>query len=346
MESRRLYDWGVLALVIGVIVGTLAVRLRGQQNTAAADDDKLVFGLPGIPPVYGAVVAYVAEGAGFYKKFGVNVELRPYDSGTVAAQALAKRENDISLSPTGIVMRLAANDGADLVGIYGLENPDWIVGSLDPSKSRCEDLAGQSVGVDATNGGRSIVLDQVLRSCKLGLADVQQVAAGTAVDQAMIAGKVKIGVLHLDDVPSTERATGKKLIILARLAQVNPDTHYLMLTVQRETLMKRRDVLVRMVAAHIAATAYMRDPANADRVADMAKPTGRSHDDAKESLRRYNEMEYWPFGHDGLNRRKMDKDAALQVSTGGIKKDKAPVPYEKLTDLTVYQDAAALARAR
>ena len=90
----------------------------------------------------------------------------------------------------------------------------------------------------------------------------------------------------------------------------------------------------------------MRDPANADRVADMAKPTGRNHDDAKESLRRYNEMEYWPIGHDGLNRRKMDKDAALQVATGGIRKDKTPVPYEKLTDLTVYQDAAALARSR
>ena len=90
----------------------------------------------------------------------------------------------------------------------------------------------------------------------------------------------------------------------------------------------------------------MRDSANADRVADMAKPAGRNHDDAKESLRRYNEMEYWPFGHDGLNRRKMDKDAALQVATGGIRKDKTPVPYEKLTDLTVYRDAVALAHSR
>lgn len=324
----------------------LAMHATGKRPAVAAEDAKLVFGLPGIPPVYGAVVAYVALDAGFYKKYGVDLELRPYESGTVAAQALAKRENDVSFSPTGIVMRLAANDGADLVGIYGLENPDWIVGSLDPSKTRCEDLAGQPVGVDAASGGRAIVLDQVLRSCKLGLNDVQQVAAGTAVDQAMVAGKVKIGVLHLDDVPSTERATGKKLAIVARLAQVNPDTHYLMLTVQRETLVKRRDALVRMLAAHIAATAYMRDPANADRVADMAKPTGRNHDDAKESLRRYNEMEYWPIGHDGLNRRKMDKDAALQVATGGIRKDKTPVPYEKLTDLTVYQDASALARSR
>ena len=343
MRKRR-----VLYLVIAAtcIVSSLALHAIDGRQATAADAAKLVFGLPGIPPVFGAVVAYVAQEAGFYKKFGVDVELRPYDSGTVAAQALAKRENDVSLSPTGVVMRLGANDGADLVGIYGLENPDWIVGSLDPSKTRCADLAGQQVGVDATNGGRAIVLDQVLRSCKLGLTDVQQLAAGTAVDQAMVAGKVNIGVLHLDDVPSTERATGKKLAIVARLAQINPDTHYLMLTVQRETLAKRRDALVRVVAAHIAATTYMRDPANADRVADMAKPTGRSHDDAKESLRRYNEMEYWPVGHDGLNRRKMDKDAALQVATGGIKKDKTPVPYDRLTDLTVYQDAAALARSR
>jgi ABC-type nitrate/sulfonate/bicarbonate transport system substrate-binding protein len=276
----------------------------------------------------------------------VNVELRPYDSGTAAAQALAAGKIDVSLSPTGVVMRLAANDGADIVAMYGLENPDWIVGSLDPAISHCRDLAGQHVGVDAVNGGRSIVLDQVLRSCTLSLGDVQQVGAGTAVDQAMVAGKVKIGVLHLDDVPSTERATAKRLTIVARLAQINPDTHYLTLTAKRETLAKRRDAFVRLLAAHIAATQYMRDPANADRVATMAQPTGRIHEDAKESLRRYNEMEYWPVGHDGLNRRKLDKDAALQVATGGIRKDKAPLPYERLTDLTIYRDAAALAASR
>src|SRR5439155_24333818 len=80
----------------------LAMHATGKRPAVAAEDAKLVFGLPGIPPVYGALVAYVALGAGFYKKYGVDLELRPYESGTVAAQALAKRENDVAFSPTGI----------------------------------------------------------------------------------------------------------------------------------------------------------------------------------------------------------------------------------------------------
>ena len=34
--------------------------------------------------------------------------------------------------------------------IYGYEHPDWLLGSMDPTKTKCEDIKGQPVGVDRT----------------------------------------------------------------------------------------------------------------------------------------------------------------------------------------------------
>jgi len=41
-----------------------------------------------VPPVFSGLVAYVAKEEGFFKKHGVEVEVRPFDSGAAAAQAV------------------------------------------------------------------------------------------------------------------------------------------------------------------------------------------------------------------------------------------------------------------
>jgi NitT/TauT family transport system substrate-binding protein len=338
MKSIR---WGILAIAAGAFVVGFATG-----RTAQAQQPKLAFGLPGNPPVYGAVVAYVARDAGFFSKLGVEVELRPFDSGAAAAQAVASGSIDVSLSPSAAIIRMTANAGTDLVGIHGLDNSDWLVGSMEPAKARCEDMKGQGVGVDSIGGARAIVLQQILKSCNLTLNDVQQVVLGTTVEQVMATGRLTFGVLHLDDVAPLERISGKKITVMARLALVNPDNHYLLLTVRRDNLAKKRDAFVRMVAGLMAAAKYMRDPAHADQVAEIAKPTGRNHDDAKNSLHLYNEMNYWAMDHAGMDRRKLEADAATQVKVGAIKAPKTPWPYDKLTDVSVFHDAMALLKGK
>src|SRR3979409_1062887 len=97
---------------------TLAVAV-----IAAAAADQLTIAMPGVPPVFGSVVTYVARDQGFFKKRGGEVEVRAFDSGAAAAQAVVAGGIDASLSPTPVVVRMISNAGVDLVALYGMEHP-------------------------------------------------------------------------------------------------------------------------------------------------------------------------------------------------------------------------------
>ena len=184
-------------------------------GTAAPAAERLSFAVPGVPPVFGSVVVYVAKEEGFFKKHGVDVDVRTFDSGAAAAQAVVAGNPDASLSPTPVIVRMVSNAGVNLVGIYGLENPDWLLASTDPGASKCQDVSGQAVGVDSVGGARSVALEQLIRPCGLKIDQVKLVSLSTNVGAAMVAGQLKFGVLHLDDVPVLEEQTGKPLTVIS-----------------------------------------------------------------------------------------------------------------------------------
>ena len=323
-----------------------ATLVLALAHTASAQEAKLAFGLPGIPPVFGTVLQYTAREEGLFKKYGVDVTLREFDSGAAAARAVQSGNIDISLSPTPVIVNMMSNAGVDMVTIWGMENADWVLAATDPAIKACADVKGQGIGVDSINGARSVALREMIAPCGLKAGDVQEVPLGTNVHAAMVAGQLKVGVLHIDDIPIIEEQIKKKLIYIITMKEVNPVNHYLVLVVLRETLVKKRDAYVRLLAAHIEAAAFIKDPKNVDRVAQIAGPTGRSPSVAKAALAEYLKMEFWPVGHDGLTRKNLDAVVEIQKKTGGIREGKTPVAYDKLADPSVFRDALAMAKAR
>src|SRR3974377_2505685 len=87
---RRTFPWRGAA---AVLAAALAAR-------AAAQTKNLAIGLPGIPPIFSVTLVYVAEKQGFFKKHGVDVDIRPLDNGTAAARAVVSGAIDMSWSPT------------------------------------------------------------------------------------------------------------------------------------------------------------------------------------------------------------------------------------------------------
>jgi NitT/TauT family transport system substrate-binding protein len=329
------------AVRLHLLVAVLAVSLR-----AHAADEKLKVAMPGVPPVFGSVVTYVARDEGFFKKYGVDAEVRTFDSGAAAAQAVVAGDIDISLSPTPVVVRMISNAGVDLVAIYGMENPDWLLGSTDAAQSKCKDVDGQSVGVDSIGGARAAALEQLIRPCGLKIDRVKLVALSTNVGAAMVAGQLKFGVLHLDDVPMVEEQLGRPITVVQSFHDINQRSHYLSLVTTRARLTQKRDAYVRLLAAIIDATRYTLDPANVDRVAKIAAVTGKSEKIAKNALPRFAKLEMWPVGHDGLARENLEAVVATEKQLGSIKPGKTPVSYDRLVDRTVWKDADALVKKR
>src|SRR5262249_17023631 len=261
---------------------------------AAAQGKKMVIAAPGIPPIYASVILYVAEKEGLFKKHGVDVEVRPFETGTAAARAVLTGDIEISLSPTTLIINQISNPNAPVVAIFGFPNPHWVRGSSDPAKTKGEDLVGQAVGVDAVGAARSIALRTMLvGGCPdVKIEQLQEVALSSNTAPAMLAGRLNFGVLHLDDL-AVLASQGKKPRPVLEMKKTNPTSQYLLVTVRQDKLKENRDAYVRVLAGLIEAARFMQDPKNADKVADDAAPTGHAKDINKLALRQFLDVGFW-----------------------------------------------------
>ncbi len=330
------------AAPISLALCLAAAVVAGLQSAPAhAEGKPLVLAVPGIPPIFASNIALVADKQGFFQRYGVAVEVRPVESGTTGARMLASGDADLSLSPTPLLVNQVSNVNADVVGIYGLPSPSFLLASTEP-QATCKDAKGQAIGVDAIGGARANALREILRSCGLTLEDVQQVALpSVATQQALISKVIKFGMLHFDEIPVIEHQ-GQPIKTIATLNEVNPNSHFAMFAVRRSQLAERRDAYVRVIAGLIAAARFMADPKNADRVADLVTRPGVSKDDVKSALARFLAVNYWPTNDDGLTQSRLEGVIATSVKTGGIRPGSTPATYERLVDRSLWKDAAAM----
>jgi NitT/TauT family transport system substrate-binding protein len=327
-----------IALVAGVL---LAAPLAGIAPAAA--QEKIVVAIPGVPPIYSVTIAFVAEKQGFFKKHGVDVEIRPFDNGTAAARAVVAGDIDMAWSPTPPVINQVSNADVPLVAVYGMPNPDWVIGTTEASKT-CKDMVSQDVAVDSINGARSVALRSMLTGCPgVKIEDMKQIALGSTPGAALLAGRLQFAVLHLDDLAEIEHQ-GKKLNILLAMKNTNPTSHYLIMVVRKDNLAKKRDAIVRTVAGMVEAARFMQDPKNADTVAEVAAVTGHNKEVNKAALKAYLDIEFWAAKDDGMPRNKIEAVAALMKKIGSIKPDKEPVSYDAFVDGTVWKDANAMVK--
>lgn len=333
--SRRVFSLVACAALAAMLIG---------PHPATAQGKKLTIGLPGIPPIFSVTIAHVAEKQGFFKKHGVDVEIRPMDNGTAAARAVVAGDIDMSWSPTPPVINQVSNAGVPLVAVYGMPNPDWVVGTTDAGKT-CKDMADQDVGVDSINGARSIALRSMIAGgCKeIKIEQVKQIALGSSPGPALLAGRLHFAVLHLDDLAEIEHQ-GKKLNILLAMKNTNPTSHYLILIARKDKLAANRDAYVRALAGMIEAAHFMQDPKNADAVAEAASVTGHTKEVNKAALKNFLAIDFWAAKDDGLPRNKIEAVAALMKKIGSIKADKEPVKYDDFVDASVWKDANAMVK--
>jgi NitT/TauT family transport system substrate-binding protein len=323
--------------------GVLLAALLGTGVPAAAQGKKVVVAIPGIPPIYSVMIAFVAEKQGFFKKQGVDVEIRPFDNGTAAARAVVAGDIDMAWSPTPPVINQVSNADVPLAAVYGMPNPDWVIGTTDEGKT-CKDLVGQDVGVDSINGARSVALRSMLTGCPgVKIEDIKQIALGSTPGPALLAGQLRFAVLHLDDLAEIEHQ-GKKLHVLLAMKNTNPTSHYLILVVRKDNLAKNRDAIVRTVAGMIEAAKFMQDPKNADVVAEIASITGHNKAVNKAALKAFLDIDFWAAKDDGMPRSKIEAVSALMKKIGSINPDKEPVSYDKFVDASVWKDANALVK--
>jgi NitT/TauT family transport system substrate-binding protein len=330
----------VITAVAVAVAASIAAAEPAAKKAACTPSAPLTLGQPGLPPVFLGVRAYTAEKQGFYSKYCANVTIRQFTTGTDALRAVQSGQIDAAWAPTPTALASIAK-GAELVAIEGMDVVDWEVGSIDPSIKTCADLKGQTIGVDTVGGARYLALDGMLSKCKLSLSDVKTVNfPGAAAMQAMIAGSLKLSVLHIDEEAQINKLRSQDVSILAKLTEVDPFQHYDMLVVQKASIKNHYYDYLKLLAGDIATTRWMYDPKNLDSVATIGTIAGVSQDIAKLAADHYIKIKWWPKDNPGLGQSRITRTIGLNVKLGNI--PNGQVSWKSVVDTRMWKAAFKL----
>jgi len=336
--NRPRRNAALLAVAAGIMLTMSACGGNSAGGQGSGSVTTITLGSPGIPPVISGLLPYIAQKEGFYRKYGVNVVIRNFQTGTDATRAVATGQLDAAIMPPALLMELAAKH-VPVLGIQGQEVPDWVVVSTDPAVTSCSQLKGQGVSVDAVGGIRYVALASMLKSCGLTVQQIKPlVFPGNNAPQGMIAGQIKVGVLHLNELIDVQQRLGSKVHVVMRMSQTSPKTMYEMYGVLKPTLEKKRQAFVKMVAAQIAALRWMANPANLDKAAQLGTVVGDPETVMKQALQQYLRMGFWTLNGSGMPAVNVNNMIHVQIAVGNLTSSSAPA-YARIVDQSVYADA-------
>ena len=303
----------------------------------------LTFGTAGTPVVYGSLMMHVADEEGILDEYGLDVTFQNFANGADSLRAVIGGQIDMALTSTSSLVNVTGQ-GAKVKGFVGMDKPDYYIASTDPAITSCEDLKGQTIGVDQTGGARYNSTVTMLGSCGLTVDDVTFVNfAGPPIIQALVQGQITVGNLHYDEEAFIESTTDTNVEeVISLVKDVNPDTHYVLQVATDDYLADNRDAVVRTTAAYIEANEFIRDPANTDRFAEIAaKYNNQPVEVAKESIELFLDFGFWPEGSGIEDKAKFEGVVQEQIAAGAITEAQAPT-YEDMIDPSVYEEAMEL----
>jgi hypothetical protein len=120
----------------------MTVLVLLAPSAAAPALRPVVTGLPGIPSAFLGVRTYVAFNRHLYAKFlgsAPTPGVQDFITDADAIQALQSGQIDLAWLSTPVALAAIAK-GAPLVGIEGMNSPDWELDSTDPAIGSCSAL--------------------------------------------------------------------------------------------------------------------------------------------------------------------------------------------------------------
>lgn len=200
---------------------------------------------------------WAAKDAGFYKKYGLDIDLVAFPSGTEGMAAMIAGEIEF-LAIAGSTTASAAIGGADVVSLA--ITTERLVASLMtiPSIQRAEELRGKAVGISRFGTSIDTAARMALHHYGLeAMKDVMlvQVGAVSSGVAALRGGRIQGAILSYPNLIQARREGFRELLDIASLGVPYASTG---ITVRKSFMAQRRDVVVNYVKSIVEATARIK----------------------------------------------------------------------------------------
>lgn len=200
---------------------------------------------------------WAAKDAGYYKKYGLDIDLIAFPSGNEGMAAMIAGEIEF-LAIAGSTTASAAIGGSDVVSLA--ITTERLVSSLMtiPSIQRAEDLRGKAVGISRFGTSIDTAARMALHHYGLeAMKDVMLVQVGAVASglASMRGGRIQGAILSYPALIQARREGFRELLDIASLGVPYASTG---ITVRKSFMNQRRDVVVNYVKAILEATARIK----------------------------------------------------------------------------------------
>lgn len=232
---------------------------------------------------------WVAEGVGFFKKYGIDASNLLITSGPTLIQALVAGDVQMGLTAPPPVLSAVAG-GSEMKIVLGQANSMNFVLAGNPRLAKIEDLKGRKVGVSRVGSSTHIGLMLALEHFKMdpGRDGITIVSAGTdpARFAALTAGGLDASILNPGFVPRLRDQGFKVLVDLNELKIPYTQGSF---AVSQKLINENPDLVQRVVNALAESIVYCRDPMNKETVVALIVRKMKLRD-AREAEGHYGEI--------------------------------------------------------
>ena len=242
-----------------VLRALFAIALLAGRPAAAQDVIRLAEG-----PFISGGGYYVAEARGYFKKLGIDVQVKKFNDGAFAVPSLLSGELDMSLMTANASFFNSIAKGAPLVMVLdrGHNRPGYGYLAVNVTQELYEQgvrtpadfakLKGKKIGVGAVGSINQYDIARALQ--KAGLdprKDVQWIAGVPQPDLMKMLGQKQVDATDLAYQFGFFAQNNKWGPIVATGDQIEPNSSIAVYAARRDFVQGKRDVLVRFAMAYL-----------------------------------------------------------------------------------------------
>jgi ABC-type nitrate/sulfonate/bicarbonate transport system substrate-binding protein len=253
--------------------GTTAASATAAPK-AVCPAAKITIAVPVTPPNVVHLTPYVADAFGYFKDENLTVELIRFEGGVGSLRASASGGITLAGTSAEPVIDGIAN-GAEVKIVYSYAPNVDVSFVVGPGIKTLADLKGKKMGVQEPGGFADVMTRIVLKKAGIDPKDVTFIQTTTAGRvQQLTAGATDTAVLHIDQTKTVQKAN-PNITTLVNMWEILTDYQYSVYVAPTSAIKDDAATLECTIRALMRANRAMYDPANKQKVVDLAVKEGK-----------------------------------------------------------------------
>jgi ABC-type nitrate/sulfonate/bicarbonate transport system substrate-binding protein len=310
---------------------TVAAASPTAVPKAVCPAKKITIAVPVTPPNVVHLTPYVADAFGYFKDENLTIELVRFEGGVGSLRASASGGITLAGTSSEPVIDGIAN-GAEVKAVYSYApavDVSFVVGA---GIKTLADLKGKKMGVQEPGGFADVLTRIVLKKAGIDPKDVTFVQTTTAGRvQQLIAGATDTAILHIDQTKTVQKKN-PSLSVLVNMWDILSDYQYSVYVAPTQAIKDDAATLECTIRALMRANRAMYDPANRQKIIDIAVKEGKTDPTiAAETFDLLVKAKAWPQ-NEGVPKSFIEGTVASEKGFGKITKD---LTFDQIVDLSI-----------